>query len=358
MSTMESIVLFPFAEYWWVYGVFTALVLGILALDLGVFHKQAHEVSFKEAAAWSVVWVALGLTVGAVLWWYAGQALAEPAKAGLLASLGETPETAARRIGMEYLAGYVVEKALAVDNVFVWAMIFSYFAVPAKYQHRILFYGILGAIIFRALFIAAGAILLQYQWIVWLAGGFLIVTGIKMALLGDHKLEPERNPVVRLVRKLFPITPNLEGQRFFLRRDGVLMATPLFLVLILVEVTDIIFSIDSVPAIFAITDEPLIVFTSNICAILGLRAMYFLLSSVMDKFHLLKYGLSLILVFVGVKMLGEVVPGFNQLLDAQGKFPIGWSLGIICGILAVSVVLSLLVPKRASPPPPPPPPQT
>ncbi len=343
---MDAIVLFPFADYWWVYGIFTLLVLVILALDLGVFHKQAHEVSLREAAVWSGVWVVLGLSVGAVLWWYAGYALDDPERIATLARLGETPATAADRIGMEYLAGYIVEKALAVDNVFVWAMIFSYFAVPAQYQHRILFYGILGAIVFRAVFIALGAVLLQYQWIVWLAGGFLILTGIKMAVVGDHKLEPERNPVVRLLRRLLPITPTMEGQCFFVRRDGLLMATPLLLVLVLVEVSDIIFSIDSVPAIFAITNEPLVVFTSNICAILGLRAMYFLLASVMDRFHLLKYGLSLILVFVGLKMLGEIVPGFNQLLDAKGKFPITWSLGIICGILAVSVAASLLVPPR------------
>ena len=343
---MDAIVLFPFADYWWVYGVFTLLVLVILALDLGVFHKQAHEVSLREAAVWSGVWVVLGLSVGAMLWWYAGHALDDPERIATLARLGETAATAADRIGMEYLAGYIIEKALAVDNVFVWAMIFSYFAVPAQYQHRVLFYGILGAIVFRAVFIALGAVLLQYQWIVWLAGGFLILTGIKMAVVGDHKLEPERNPVVRLLRRLLPITPTMEGQRFFVRRDGLLMATPLLLVLVLVEVSDIIFSIDSVPAIFAITNEPLVVFTSNICAILGLRAMYFLLASVMDRFHLLKYGLSLILVFVGLKMLGEIVPGFNQLLDDKGKFPIVWSLGIICGILAVSVVASLLVPPR------------
>ena len=348
---MDSIVLFPFAEYWWVYGVFTALVLAVLALDLGVFHRQAHVVTFHEAAAWSAVWVALGLAVGAVLWWYAGSALAEPERAAALAALGETPAAAADRIGMEYLAGYIVEKALAVDNVFVWAMLFSYFAVPAQYQHRILFYGILGAIVFRALFIALGAVLLQYQWVVWLAGGFLILTGVKMAVAGEHKLEPERNPVTRLMRRLFPITPALEGQRFLIRREGVLMATPLLLVLVLVEVTDIVFAIDSVPAIFAITNEPLLVFTSNICAILGLRAMYFMLASVMDRFHLLKYGLSLILVFVGVKMLGDVVPGFNQLLDEKGKFPVVWSLGIIGAILAVSVAASFAFPKRPAPAP-------
>jgi tellurite resistance protein TerC len=346
---VDSIVLFPFIDYWWLYGVFTALVLAVLALDLGVFHRQAHVVTFREAAAWSVVWVVLGLAVGAALWWYAGSALAEPERAAALAALGETPAAAADRIGMEYLAGYIIEKALAVDNVFVWAMLFSYFAVPAQYQHRILFYGILGAIVFRALFIALGAVLLQYQWVVWLAGGFLILTGVKMALVGEHKLEPERNPVTRLLRRLLPITPGLDGQRFLVRREGVLMATPLLLVLVLVEVTDIVFAIDSVPAIFAITNEPLLVFTSNICAILGLRAMYFLLASVMDRFHLLKYGLSLILVFVGVKMLGDIVPGFNQLLDEKGKFPVVWSLGIIGAILAVSVAASFAFPKRPAP---------
>jgi tellurite resistance protein TerC len=343
---MENMILFPLADYWWLYGVFTLMVLGILALDLGVFHREAHEVGFREAAVWSVVWVIMGLGVGAGFWYYAQHALADPSYAAYLASLGETSQQAANRVGMEYLAGYVVEKALAVDNVFVWAMIFSYFAVPAKYQHRVLFYGILGAIIFRALFIAAGSVLMQYQWIVWLAGGFLIITGIKMAIVSGHKLEPEKNPVVRLIRKMFPITPTLEGQAFFVRRDAVLMGTPLLLVLVLVEVTDIIFAIDSVPAIFAITKEPLIVFMSNICAILGLRAMYFLLASVMDRFHLLKYGLSLILVFVGLKMLGDVVPGFNQLLDEKGKFPITWSLAIIGSILAISVALSLAIPPR------------
>jgi len=343
---MDHVVLFPFLEYWWVYGVFTLLVLAVLVLDLGVFHKKAHVVGMREAAAWSVVWVTLGMIVGAGLWWYAGYALADPERATALALLGETPAAAANRLGMEYLAGYLIEKALAVDNVFVWAMLFSYFAVPAQYQHRILFYGILGAIIFRAMFIAAGAVLLQYQWIVWLAGGFLILTGIKMALAGEQKLDPERNPMMRLMRRFIPITPQLHGQNFFVRHGGKLMATPLLLVLVLVEVTDIVFAIDSVPAIFAITNEPLLVFTSNICAILGLRAMYFLLAGVMDRFHLLKYGLALILVFVGLKMLGDIVPGFNQLLDEKGKFPIGWSLGIIFGILAVTVVASFVFPKR------------
>ncbi len=343
---METIVLFPFADYWWVYGAFTLLVLVILGLDLGVFHRKAHAVGLTEAATWSVVWISLGAAVGVALWWYAGTALADPGRAAALAALGETPSQAANRIGLEYAAGYLVEKALAVDNVFVWVMIFSYFAVPAQYQHRILFYGILGAIVFRALFIGAGAILLQYQWIVWLAGGFLILTGLKLAVVGEPKLDPERNPVVRLLRRLLPVTPHLEGQHFLVRRDGVLMATPLLIVLVLVEVSDIIFAVDSVPAIFAITDEPLLVFTSNICAILGLRAMYFLLAGVMGRFHLLKYGLAVILVFVGLKMLGEVVPGFALLLDENGKFPIVWSLAIIGGILGTSVLASLAFPAR------------
>jgi tellurite resistance protein TerC len=324
--------LFPFTDYWWFYASFTALVMGMLALDLGVFHRQAHAVGLREAATWSVVWVALGLLFGLVFWQYAHWRL--PQVLGAAAGAA-----AADRVGMEYLAGYVVEKALAVDNVFVFAMVFGYFAIPAQYQHRVLFFGILGAIIFRAIFIALGATLLHYQWIVWLAGAFLVLTGLKMALMGERKLEPERNPVVRLVRRLLPVTPTLHGQAFFVRRDGVLMATPLFLALIFLEVSDIVFAIDSVPAIFALTREPLIVFTSNIFAILGLRAMYFLLAGIMDRFWLLKYALAAILVFVGLKMV--------WLNDAfGGKFPIAWSLGIIGVLLTAGVGLSLALRPR------------
>ncbi|MBN8525819.1 MAG: TerC family protein [Planctomycetes bacterium] len=333
---MEQQILFPFAEYWWFYGGFTALVLAVLALDLGVLHREPRVQTLRESATWSAAWVVFALLVGLGLWQYAHWRLPQvPALAGAdHAALADT-------VGMEYLAGYVVEKALAVDNIFVIAMVFAYFRIPAHLQHRVLFYGIIGALLFRALFIALGAVLLQYQWIVLAAGAFLILTGVKMAIVGDGNADPGRNPLLRLLRRLMPITPELHGQSFAVRVDGRWMATPLLLCLALVEFSDIIFAIDSVPAIFALTDEPLIVFTSNICAILGLRAMYFLLAGVMDRFHLLKYGLALILVFVGLKMV--------WLNDAfGGKFPIVWSLGIIGGILAAAILASLWIRPRQS----------
>ena len=328
---VDPIILFPFSDYWWFYGAFTLFVCGLLALDLGVFHRKAHTVSFKEAAIWSVVWVSLALVFNLLFWQYAQYKLPlDPRLVGL------DHAALANQVGLEYFTGYIVEKALAVDNIFVFAMIFTYFAIPSHLQHRVLFYGIIGALAFRALFISLGSVLMSYHWIVLLAGAFLILTGIKMALAGEQKIDPEKNPLMRLLRRFLPVTPHLEGDRFFIRKEGVLMATPLFLCLVFVEFSDIIFAIDSVPAIFAITREPLIVFTSNIFAILGLRSMYFMLAGVMDKFHLLKYGLSLILVFVGLKMVW-----LNDLFG--GKFPIPWSLGIIAGILAISVIASLVI---------------
>jgi tellurite resistance protein TerC len=331
---MDTVILFPFAQYWWFYGLFTLFILGLLALDLGVFHRKAHAVSLKEAAIWSVVWVGLGLGFTALLWQYAHWRLPQV--------LGDAAAAtaAADRIGLEYLAGYVVEKALAVDNVFVIAMVFAWFQVPAAFQHRVLFLGILGALVFRAIFISLGSVLLHYEWIVWAAGIFLILTGVKMAVFGNQQVDPGRNIMVRLVRRVLPVTDGYRGERLLVREAGVLMATPLFLCLVFIEVSDVVFAIDSVPAIFALTSEPLVVFTSNILAILGLRSMYFLLAGVMDRFHLLKYGLSAILVFVGLKMAW-----LNSAFG--GKFPIAWSLGIIFGILAVSVVLSLLIRPRA-----------
>lgn len=333
LPAMDGARLFPFAEYWWFYGGFLLFVLGVLALDLGVFHRQAHVVKIKEAATWSVVWITLALTFNVLLWQYAS---------------GQFGSEVGRQVGLEFLTGYLIEKALSVDNVFIFALVFSFFAIPAQLQHRVLFYGILGALIFRALFIAAGSVLMEYQWIVWLAGGFLIITGIKMAFAGETKLEPERNPVMRLLKRLMPVTPTLEGQAFFVRKTGILHATPLFIALVFVELSDIIFAIDSVPAIFAITKEPLIVFTSNVFAILGLRALYFLLAGIMDRFWALKFGLAAILVFVGVKMLGEVIPGFHNLLDEKGKFPVAWSLSIIGGVLALSAAVSLRFPRQPS----------
>ena len=312
--------LFPFADYWWFYASFTGFVLLMLALDLGVFQRKAHVVGFREAAAWSLVWVALALAFNYVLYAYAAT---------------KFPEEAARQVGLEFLTGYVVEKSLSVDNIFVFVLIFSYFAIPPKYQHRVLFYGIIGALVFRAIFIAAGSVLMQYGWVVALFGAFLILTGAKMLAMPDRKIDPERNPVIRLFRRLVPVTPELHGERFFLRRNGVLYATPLFIALLFVELSDIVFAVDSVPAIFALTREPLIVFTSNVFAILGLRAMYFLLAGAVERFHMLKYGLAVVLIFVGLKMVW-----LNELFG--GKFPIGWSLGIIGGVIAVSLVLSLL----------------
>jgi tellurite resistance protein TerC len=240
---------------------------------------------------------------------------------------------------LEFLAGYVVEKALAVDNVFVFVAVFSYFAVPPKYQHRVLFYGILGALVFRALFISLGSVLMQYHWIVVVFGVFLILTGIKILFLPEKPIDPERNPVIRLVKRFVPVWPKIEGDSFWVRREGVLYATPLFVALVFIEFSDIIFAIDSVPAIFALTNEPLIVFTSNIFAILGLRAMYFLLASAVRYFGYLKYGLGVILVFVGLKMVW---------LNAAfgGKFPITWSLAIIGTILALSMLVSVAARKR------------
>jgi tellurite resistance protein TerC len=328
--------LFPFADYWWFYLGFTGFVLLLLALDLGVFHKQAHEVSFREAATWSVVWVALALTFNFLLYQYALWKF--PQDPRLAAIPGFDPSGAAWRVSLEFLAGYIVEKSLSVDNIFVFVLVFGYFAIPAKYQHRVLFYGIVGALIFRAIFIALGSALMQYHWVVVLFGAFLIITGIKMMFAPDKGVEPDKNLLIRLFRRFVPITPELHGQRFLVRLNGVVHATPLFVALLFLEATDIIFAVDSVPAIFALTSEPLIVFTSNIFAILGLRALYFMLAGAIDKFHMLKYGLAVVLIFVGLKMVW-----LNDLFG--GKFPITLSLGIISAIIAMSVVLSLLFPK-------------
>ena len=333
--------LFPFAEYWWFYLAFTGFVLLLLALDLGVFHREAHVVSFREAAAWSAVWVALALTFNFLLYQYALWKFAHDPR--LLAMPGFDPGGAAWRVSLEFLAGYLVEKALSVDNIFVFVLVFSYFAIPAKYQHRVLFYGIIGALVFRAIFIALGAALIQYHWVVILFGAFLILTGVKMMFASEKPVEPEKNLLIRLFRRFVPVTHELQGQNFFVRTLGRVHATPLFIALLFLEATDIVFAVDSVPAIFALTREPLIVFTSNIFAILGLRALYFMLAGAIDKFHLLKYGLAVVLIFVGLKMVW-----LNSLFG--GKFPITLSLGIIGGVIAASVTLSLLFPKAPDEP--------
>jgi tellurite resistance protein TerC len=328
--------LFPFAEYWWFYLAFTGFVLFLLALDLGVFHRQAHEVSFREAATWSVVWVALALGFNFLLYQYALWKF--PQDPRLTAIPGFDPAVAAWRVSLEFLTGYIVEKSLSVDNIFVFVLVFGYFAIPAKYQHRVLFYGIVGALIFRAIFIAVGAALMQYHRVVIVFGVFLIFTGIKMMFAPEKGVEPDKNLLIRLLRRLIPIAPALHGQRFFVRLNGVFHATPLFVALLFLEATDVIFAVDSVPAIFALTSEPLIVFTSNIFAILGLRALYFMLAGAIDKFYMLKYGLAVVLIFVGLKMVW-----LNDLFG--GKFPISLSLGIIAGIIAMSIVASLMFPK-------------
>jgi len=336
---MPAYSLFPFADYWWFYALFTLGVLSLLALDLGVFHREAHEVRFREALSWSVVWISLALLFCFGLWKYAHWKLPQDPR---LIAEGLTAAQAAvlaNQTALEFLTGFVIEKSLSVDNIFIFVLVFSYFSIPPKYQHRVLFYGILGALIFRIIFISIGAALMELHWVIWLFGGFLILTGIKILFAPEKPIEPEKNPVIRLLRRMMPVTPDLQGDRFFLRKDGVLFGTPLLVTLVFIELSDIVFAIDSVPAIFAITREPLIVFTSNVFAILGLRALYFLLAGVMHKFWALKYGLGIILIFVGLKMVW-----LNEAFG--GKFPVTWSLAIIGGVLTASVVLSLTIPKR------------
>jgi len=336
-SYASQIVLFPLADYWPFYIGFIAFVLLMLALDLGVFHKNAHEVSTREACAWSAVWVALALSFNFFFYKFALWKLASDPR--LTSIPGFNPEAAAQQSALEFLTGYVVEKTLSLDNIFVFVVVFTFFGIPTLYQHRVLFYGIIGALIFRAVFISLGSILLQYHWIILLFGGVLILTGVKMMFAPERPPDPGKNPLIRLFRHFVPVTSELHGQRFYVRLKGVMHATPLLLALLFIEITDVIFAVDSVPAIFAITKEPMIVFTSNVFAILGLRALYFLLANAVERFSLLKYGLAIVLIFVGLKMV--------WLNDAfGGKFPITWSLGIICGVLATSMAISFAVTKR------------
>lgn len=336
---MPTITLFPLAEYWWFYGLFTLGVIGLLALDLGVFHKSAHTVSPKEAAGWTVLWASLAMLFCFGFWKYAEWKL--PIDPRLIAA-GISPEAAtalAKASALEFLTGYVVEASLSVDNIFVFIVVFNFFGVPRIYQHRVLFFGILGALVFRVLFISLGAVLMQFHWIIWVFGGFLIITGLKILFAPEKPLDPEKNPVLKLLRKMVPVTHKFDGQNFFIRENGIRYATPLFVALVVIECSDIVFAVDSVPAIFAITREPLIVFTSNIFAILGLRSLFFLLAGVMHKFHFLKYGLGLVLIFVGLKMAW-----LNHVFG--GKFPIAWSLGIIAFLLGSAVAVSLIFPAK------------
>lgn len=337
---MDPVLFFPFAEYWWIYLVFTGLILLLLLLDLGVFHRTAHEVKLREAFIWTIVWILFSFACNGLLYWYAKNTF--PFDPRLISQPNFNPDAAASQIALEFLTGYVVEKCLAIDNIFVFALVFSYFAIPAKYQHRVLFYGILGALVFRGIFIAMGSYLMQFQWVVWFFGALLIVSGIKMLFVANDKIEPDKNPVIKLITKFLPVKKEFVGESFFIKENGKLYVTPLFVALCFLEISDIIFAIDSVPAIFALTKEPLIVFSSNMCAILGLRAMYFLLAGVLDRFHLIKYGLSLVLVFVGLKMVW-----LNDLYG--GKFPIGYSLGIIAALITIPIIISLLTYKRDQP---------
>jgi len=317
--------LFPLNEFWWFYVAFTALVLVLLAADLGLFHRRAHAVGFREAVIWTCVWAALALVFCLGLYQYASSRFGG---------------VQGKQVALEFLTGYIVEESLSLDNMFVFVLVFQHFGIPARHHHRVLFYGILGALLFRGIFIALGSALLQYAWAVIVFGVFLILTGIRMMLAPAREMQPEESLLVRLLRKFMPVTPGLQESRFFVRIGGTLHATPLLLTLAVVEASDILFAIDSVPAIFAITQEPLIVYTSNIFAILGLRSMYFLLAGAVERFHLLRHGLALILIFVGLKM-----SWLNQYWE--GHFPIGISLAVIGGIIGASIGLSLAFPKKA-----------
>ena len=303
----------------WLWIGFNLFVLLMLALDLGVFHRKAHVVSIREATLWSVVWIALAMVFNLGLYFFWDQ-------------VSPTSEYTNSEASLAFFTGYLIEKSLSVDNIFVFVLLFTFFAVPAAYQHRVLFWGIIGALLMRGMLIAVGATLLkEFHWIIYVFGAFLIFTGIRMALHRNEEMHPERNPLIKFIRGIMPVTDNYEGDRFFIRRAGKLIATPLFLVLLLVESTDLIFAVDSIPAIFAVTEDPFIVYTSNVFAILGLRSLYFLLAGVVDKFYYLKLGLSVVLVFVGIKMV---------MVDLY-KIPVGLSLGVIASVLAISVIASL-----------------
>lgn len=292
----------------WVWLAVLAGIVAMLAVDL-VAHRHAHVIGVREAAAWSAVWVAIGVGFGIMVWWFWGA-----------------------EFGQQYFAGYLIEKSLAVDNVFVWAVIFSFFAVPPQFQHRVLFLGVLGALVLRGAFIAAGAVLIaNFSWILYLFAAFLVVTGVKMAIQRDAHIDPEQSRTLRLFRRWVPMTDAYHGQRFLIRRRGVLLATPLLAVLVLVEVTDVVFAVDSIPAIFAVTDEPFLVFTANAFALLGLRAMYFLLADLVHRFVYLKLGLALVLVWVGIKMALKVDITY---------IPTPISLAVIVTILAAAIAAS------------------
>jgi tellurite resistance protein TerC len=296
------------------WSAFNLFVLGMLALDLGVFHRKTHEVGVREALTWTGVWITLAMTFNLFIYYHFDEDRA-----------------------IAFFTGYLLEKSLSVDNIFVMIMIFSYFEVPAKYQHKVLFWGILGALVMRIIFILTGIELIhRFHWLIYIFGGFLVITGIRMIISGDVKLEPEKNPLIKLARKIFPVTSTFQGDKFFLRKSGKLWATPLFLVVVLIEATDLIFAVDSIPAVLAITDDPYIVYTSNVFAILGLRSLYFALAGIEKYFRYLKFGLSAILVFVGVKMC----------ITDLYKIPVSVSMIVIVFILTIAILASLAVGKK------------
>jgi tellurite resistance protein TerC len=307
----------------WPWVGFNALVLGLLALDLGVFHRKAHTVHPREALTWSIVWITLSLLFNGLIWAWHGQ-----------------------KAALEFFTGYLIEKSLSVDNIFVFVIIFSYFRVPPKFQHRVLFWGIVGALIMRAILIGVGAVLLaRFFWVEYIFGAFLVITGIRMSRSHEPEVHPEGNVIVRFFRRFWPVTRDYHEHRFFVKMDGRIMATPLFIVLLLVETTDVVFALDSIPAIFGVTKDPFIVYTSNIFAILGLRALYFLLASVIGMFEYLNLGLAAVLSFIGIKML----------ISYWVHIPIGISLAIVFGLLAISIVASIIKRRfdgRGGPPPP------
>jgi tellurite resistance protein TerC len=299
----------------WFVVVFTLVVLGLLALDLGVFHRKAHAVSLKEAALWTAIWVTLSMLFCLGIYLFHDHQKA-----------------------LEFLAGYLVEEALSVDNLFVFIVIFEYFNVPAKYKHRVLFWGILGALIMRGTLIGFGALLVsKFHWIIYIFGAILVYTGFKLLTQSDEDaVEPEKNPLLKIVRRRMPVTEGYRDMHFFVKESGRWMATPLLIVLVVIESTDLIFALDSIPAIFGITTNPFVVYSSNVCAILGLRSLYFLLASIMDKFRYLKVGISAVLIFVGLKMLAEIV---------KIHLPIGISLAVVASLLVGSVVASMVLPS-------------
>ncbi len=294
---------------WWI--AFNAFVIAMLALDLGVFNRKAHVVKIKEALGWTAVWIVMALLFNVWVGWELGA-----------------------QKGKEFLAGYILEKSLSVDNVFVFAVIFSFFKVPREYQHKVLFWGIFGALVLRAAMIFGGVALIhKFDWIMYVFAALLAYTGIKMFFHNEDSVDPSKNIAVRLLRKTMPMTRDYRGEKFLVREDGRLMATPLLAVLLCVEVTDVVFAVDSIPAIFGITTDPFIVYTSNVFAILGLRALYFAIAGILPYFHFLKYGLGVILIFVGVKM---------ALAHSEWKIDTNISLGVIGGVLALSVIASVI----------------